>query len=244
MSAPVFVERPAFNSLDEGSQFDQPPFSRLAYVAFAAGLFSLCAAFSTILLPAAFMALAVGITVVWKLSRDAELAGRWLAQLGLALSATAIVWSTSARSGVDSYYYAEAGQNAKLFLDTLAAGNKYEALELKQVESNRQLTGTNLAQYYNGLKDQSREEVESFLRDELTKMVTTVGPQADWQFVRGISVVNQQKQSTITVEMTNRAENGKGERIQVLMKRQVGLLTDPGKTNTTALWNVESMKLP
>lgn len=244
MSAPIIVERPAFNSLDEGALFDQPPFSRLAYVSFAAGLFSLCAAFSTILLPAAFLALAVGIAVVWKLSRDNQLAGRWLAQIGLALSATAIAWSATARTSVDAYYYAEAAQHAKLFLDTLSAGNKYEALELRQVESGRQLTGTSLSKYYNGLDDESREMVDAFLNEEATKLVLASGPQANWQFIRGISVINQEKQSNITVEMANKAEQGKGEVVHVQMKRQLGLLTDPKKRDSTALWNFEGMKRP
>ncbi len=242
MTKSEIVERPVFQNLEEGSQFDQPPFSRLAYLAFAAGLFSLLSAFSTILLPAAMLAMAVGIAVVWKLSGDAPLGGRWLAQLGLALSAVAIVWSVSARAGVESYMYDEASHHAKLLLDTLSAGDKYEALELKHTESSRQLTGTNLANYYNSLGEEEKQGVQEFLNNSLTKSIITSGPGADWQFVRGVNVVNQDKQNYVTVEMVNRA--GDGERVLVRMKRMLGVLSDPDKRNTTALWNFEDLSRP
>jgi len=244
MSTSDIAKRPAFQSLEEGALLDQPPVSRLAYVAFAAGFLSLLAAFSTILLPAAMLALGVGIGVVWKLSRDKQLGGRWWAQLGLALSATSIAWSVTARSGVDDYLYGEAAQNAKVLLDTLAAGNKYEALELRQVESGRQLTGTNLAKYYSGLSEEDREGVQEFLNSEATQLVIQSGPQADWQFAHGIGVVSQNKQNHVTVEMVNRAAQGKEQRLHVRMKRQLGLLTDPAKRDTTALWNFEELVIP
>ena len=93
MSSPELPQRPAFHALNESTEFDRPPFSRLAYVAFATGLLSLLAAFSTILLPLAMLSLGLGVAVMWKLTRDEYVAGRWLAQIGLALSAAAIVWS-------------------------------------------------------------------------------------------------------------------------------------------------------
>lgn len=244
MSTSNMAQRPAFHSLDDGPQFDRPPVSRLAYVALAAGIFSLLAAFSTILLPAAMLAMAVGIAVVWKLSRDQQLGGRWLAQIGLALSATAIAWSISARGGVDDYMYAEAGQHAKLFLDTLSAGNKYEALELKQVESARQLTGTNLSAYYNGLEEEQKQMVQEFLDDPVTKSIVLAGPQADWQFKQGVSVTNQEKQYHVTVEMVNQAAQGNPQVVHVRLGRQLGLLTDPEKRDSTALWNFEQLTRP
>jgi hypothetical protein len=244
MSTSDLAQRPAFQNLEEGAQFDQPPFSRLAYVAFVAGLLSLFAAFSTILLPAAMLALGVGIGAVWKLSRDKQLGGRWLAQLGLALSATSIAWSVTARSGVDDYLYAEAAQNAKVLLDTLAAGDKYGALELRQVESGRQLTGTNLAKYYSGLSEEDREGIQEFLNSETTQLVIQSGPQSDWQFARGVDVTSQDKLNYVTVEMVNRASQGKEQKLHVRMKRQLGLLTDPAKRETTALWNFEQLVIP
>ncbi|MEO8270380.1 MAG: hypothetical protein ABI557_11720, partial [Aureliella sp.] len=132
MSISELPQRPAFHALNESSEFDRPPFSRLAYVAFGTGLLSLFAAFSTIMLPLAMLSLGLGIAVVWKLNRDEYMAGRWLAQIGLALSAAAIVWSISARVGADRYMYQEAGQYAKVMLQTLSAGKTYEALELKK----------------------------------------------------------------------------------------------------------------
>ena len=244
MSTSNMAQRPVFHTLDDGPEFDHPPVSRLAFVALAAGIFSLLAAFSTILLPAAMLAMAIGIAVVWKLSRDEQMGGQWLAQIGLALSATAIAWSVSARTGVEQYMYEEAGQHAKLFLDTLSAGKKYEALELKQVESGRQLTGTNLAAYYDGLDEEQKEMVLGFLNDSVTRSVISAGPQADWQLAQGVSVASQDKQHFVVVEMVNRAATGDAQVVHVRLRRQLGLLADPEKKDSTALWNVEHLTRP
>lgn len=244
MSASNISERPAFQTFEEGAQFDNPPFSRLAWVALAAGLFSLLAIFSTILLPAAMLAVAVGVVVVWKLSRDRGLAGLGLAQVGLALAALATSWSLTARSATDDYLFGQAGENAKIFLDTLASGKRYEALEFRQVESARQLTGTNLAKYYTSLSEEEREGVQAFLSAETTLAVIKSGPEADWQFVRGVSVGSQEQQHFVTVEMVNRAQGADARPLYVRMKRQVGLIADPAKKDSTALWNFEEMLRP
>ncbi len=243
MSSSDLPKRPAFQSLDAANEFDRLPFSRMAYVAFAAGLLSLFAAFSTILLPLSMLAGALGIAVVWKLSRNSQMGGLWLAQLGLAMAVASIGWSISARTGKDGYLYSEAAQNAKVFLDTLAKGNKYDALELKRVESARQLTGTDLRQYYSQLSEEEGEIAKVFLDSPLTAEIIAMGSSAQWEFVRGVSVVTQGQQNYVTVEMVNR--NTQPERpLIVKMCRQTGLLSDPEKRDTTALWNFEELSRP
>ena len=244
MSTSDLPPRPAFHALNESSEFDRPPFSRLAYVAFATGVLSLFASFSIILLPLAMLSLGLGIAVVWKLTRDEYMAGRWLAQIGLALSATAIVWSISARTGVEQYMYQQAGQHAKVMLQTLSAGKIYEALELKQPEMARQLTGTDLEAYYEGLSEDDRHRIDDFLNSQATKSVIAAGPTADWQFMKGVDVIHYENQIYIGVDMVNRAAQGGGQQVRVQMQRQSEVLTDPGKTSSTALWNVQDLTHP
>ncbi len=243
MSTSELPDRPVFQSRDGGFEFDRPPFSRLAYVAFAGGMTSLCAAFSTILLPLAMIATGLGIAVVWKLSRDKQIGGLGLAQVGLVLSTAAIAWSLSARLGTDSYLFNEAGAHAKVFLDTLAAGNQYEALELRQVESARQLTGTNLQKYYSGLSEEEQEGYKEFLNSQLTKSVIASGPSAQWRFSRGREVVTHSAETLVSVEMINQATPA-AQPIVVKMRRQLGLLTDPDRKNSTALWSFVELGNP
>lgn len=244
MSISELPQRPAFHASDEPTEFDRPPFSRLAYAAFATGLLSLFAAFSIILLPLAMLSLGLGIAVVWKLTRDEYMAGRWLAQIGLALSATAIVWSVSARVGADRYMYHEAGQNAKLLLDTISAGRIYEALELKKAEVSRQLTGTNLKEYYDGVPEEERHAIDEFLDNQVTKEVIAAGPTADWQFAKGDGVTRYENQTFVIVDMANRSVQGGKQQVRVRMRRQTEMMTDPTKRDSTALWNFESLTSP
>lgn len=244
MSIPEPPQRPAFHALNESTEFDRLPFSRLAYVAFATGLLSLFAAFSIILLPLAMLSLGLGVAVMWKLSRDQYMAGRWLAQIGLALSAAAIVWSISARTGTDQYMYSEAGQHAKLFLDMLSSGRTYEALELKKAEVSRQLTGTNLKDYYDGLSEDQRRGVDEFLKSEVTKAVMAAGPQADWQFEQGVGVSSHESQTFVIVDMVNRAAQGNTQVVRVKMLRQTEMMSDPEKFDSTALWSFEDISRP
>lgn len=242
MSLTELSQRPAFHdSQDAVTLSDRPPFSRLAVVAFVTGLLSLFAAFSTIVLPLAMLSLGLGVVVVWKLSRDTAIGGRWLAQLGLGLSALAIVWSISARVGTERYMYAEASQNAKIMLDTLSAGKIYEVLELKEPEVSRQLTGTNLEEHYKALPEERQHAINEFLENSTTKAVVAAGLQADWQLEEGVSVLQRENQTFVNLDMVNLAAQGKPQRVRVQMLRQTGLLTDPTKRDTTALWNFQNL---
>ena len=158
------------------------------------------------------LSLGLGVVVVWKLSRDTAIGGRWLAQLGLGLSALAVVWSVSARVSTERYMYELAGQNAKIMLDMLSAGNIYEALELKQPEMSRQLTGTNLEEHYKALPEEERDAVDTFLEDAVTAAVIAAGPQADWQFEKGAGVAQRENETYVTVDMVNLAYRCCGRR--------------------------------
>ena len=241
MSSSELSPRPAFRDYGDPSEVDRPPLSRLAIAAFIAGLFSLLAAFSVVLLPLAMVALGMGIVAVWKLSRDRAMAGRWLAQIGLALSAAAGVWSISSRMGVDQYMYLEAGQHARFMLQTLSGGNIYDALELKKPENAPPLTGTNLELYYTGLREEEMRGIEEFRKNPLTQSVIAAGPSADWQFSRGISVTQRENQFHVYVEMVNHAPQGKLQAVQVHMTRQTEVMSDPEKFHSTALWNFEEL---
>lgn len=245
MSLTELSQRPVFHdSEDAVALSDRPPFSRLAVVAFVAGVFSLFAAFSTIVLPLAMLSLGLSLVVVWKLSRDSAVGGRWLAQLGLGLSAMAIVWSISARVGMERYMYEQASQHAKAMLETLSAGKIYEALELKHPELSRQMSGTNLEAHYAALPEQERYAVDEFLESPVTKAVIAAGLQADWQFEQGAGVTQQENKTFVNVDMANLAAPGKPQRVRIQMLRQTGLSRDPAKSDSTVLWNFEKLSKP
>ncbi len=243
MTSTKLPDRPAFQHV-EHAPLDLPPVSRLAVVALVGGILSLLASLSTLWLPLAILACGLSAVVVWKLTRHDELGGMWMAQLGLVLSTAAIAWSLTATSGRENYLYGEAANHAKVFLDVLSSGAKYEALELRRFENERQLTGTNLAAFYSKQTAEEASDTEAFLGDPLTQAVMASGPGADWQFARGVAVENRGKQLLqITVQMINRATQNGPQTVNVSMNRQLGMYTDERRDNT-ALWSVYSLKEP
>lgn len=245
MSIKELSQRPVFqDSEDVAALSDRPPFSRLAVVAFVIGLLSLCAAFSTVVLPLAMLSLGLGAVVVWKLSRDTAIGGSWLAQLGLGLSALAVAWSVSARVGIERYMYEQASHHAKVMLNMLSAGKLYEALELKQPVAERQLASTNLEKYYNALPDEKQYILTNFRDAQVTKDVIAAGPQADWQFLQGASLDRENDNLYVSVDMINRAAEGKPQRVRVQLMRQVDEQANSAEGEYTAMWNVQDLVDP
>jgi hypothetical protein len=207
-------------------------------VTFAIGVLSLFTAISTVLLPLAMAAIAVGVVAVWRLSRDESAVGGWMAQLGLALAVASVVWSLSATQSNNQYLHTQGGEFAEIFLDTLANGNRYDALELLRVESERQIPGTNLREFYRQSGD-LQDEANAFLDTVLAKEVIASGPNAKWEFVRGGDVTANGKTVYVTVEMINRAAPEQG--LLVYLRRQVGLVTKQEDSASKAWWNVQQL---
>ncbi|MCA9134066.1 MAG: hypothetical protein KDA45_12955 [Planctomycetales bacterium] len=241
MSTTSLPERPAFHSLDVLDEQDRPPFSRLAVVSFVVSLISLFAVFSTIMLPLSMLAIALSVVVVWRLSSNQQAGGVWLAQTGLVLATASVVWSLSARAGEHQYLYATAAQNAQVLLDKLAAGKTFEALELQQVESDRQLTGTDLEAFYGDPGRERTEQTRALLDHPQTKKVIAAGPDADWRFSRGVEVTHYNSDIYVTVEMVSRT----GQIVWVKLRRQVPPTDDETENaETIAQWNFERFERP
>lgn len=235
-------ERPAFQSLDIAMQSDEPQVSRLAIAALFIGFISLLAAFSLILLPLALMGIAFSVVVVWRVARNESVSGLLLAQIGLGLAVVATVWSVTASSARERYLYAQAGEFAEHFLELLAAGKKYEALELRLPEGERQITGTNLEQYYAARTGEEADDAQMFLESGATLSVIDSGPDAAWEFSRGVEIAGSRNHLSVTVELINQAAGGESKPVQVVLRRQLGLLSDASRTDVTAFWSVQEVK--
>jgi hypothetical protein len=270
MSTLQVPERPAFNSLEPGLDTDlTPPVSSLAVLAMVLGIFSLVAAITVSVVPFAIVVAVLCAVLIWKLSWDTGVGGIRLAQIGLWCSVFGATWGLTTTRLSEAYFYSQAAEHAKLFMQTLSAGKQYEAFELTQPETNRLVTGTDIVAHYEGLmasdlptrsammmpedmgqempspetmkNSQAKESLETFLITPSTKEVMAHGKDADWNFVRGESVLRMDITThRIDVVMVDKTNTSK--KYLVSMNRVTGqFMPQPGR-GAVAIWDVDRVK--
>jgi hypothetical protein len=272
MSTVQLPNRPVFNSLEPGLDNDlAPPVSRLAIVALILGIFALSAVLSINVVPLAIIIAVLCAVITWRLSRDTSVSGLILAQIGLCLSLTSSAWVIASTATRDAHLYSQAAQHSRIFLDTLAEGKTFEAFELTRAESERQITGTDVAEHYKQLlatpslparpdtmpADMStmqmpssqaledsrvKESLQEFLSLPSTKEIATHGKDAQWEVIRGDGISwPASNVAHIQVVMVDKAKPEK--LIQVQLNRTLGgYLPEPGKP-PVAIWNIDRAKV-
>ncbi len=260
MSTLQIPDRPAFNSLEPGLDSDlTPPISSLAVVAMVLGIFSLTGAITVSVVPFAIVVALLCAILTWKLSRDRTLGGLRLTQIGLCCAIMGSTWGLTAMQLTKTYYYAQAGEYAKLFLQTLSAGNQFDAFELMLPESTRQVTGTDVEAHYTGLMGATNEmaipkylpeddnmqgpsaldKLKDFLASLTTKDILSHGKDAEWKFVRGEEIVRvNSNQDRISVVMVDTANPSK--KFRVSMNRVINQMVSKPGMPAVAIWDVDS----
>jgi hypothetical protein len=271
MSTLQVPERPAFNSLEPGLDTDlAPPVSSLAVLAMVLGIFSLLAAVSVNIVPFAIVVAVLCVALIWRLSWDTSVSGGRLAQIGLWCAVFGASWGLTTSRLTTAYYYSNAGEHAKFFLQTLSSGKQYDAFELTQPESERLVTGTDIEAHYKGLmaaslptrsemimpenateqdmpssesmkNSLSKEQLETFLGNPSTSEIMTHGVDAQWSFVRGEEVRRMDDSTNrIVVVMVDLAKPSK--EYLVSMNRVTGqYVAQPGQA-AVAIWDVDRVK--
>lgn len=234
------TEAPSQFSSDH--EFEEPKrLGTLSIVGFLAGLGSFLCLLSPVFLILCLLAMVLGAVAYIQAGRSESLEGAKLggANLGLAALALGIftgAWSVTARSQHRNYLYEQAQPVAKLYLDTLANGDKYLAHEFRLSEPERQLTGTNLAEIYEAEGSDSAEQMEEFLNEKATQLILATGPKADWRFARGIEIAEKPPVAVIKVEFQNESDLA-SPALQLTLVRDLGLMrTEAGEEK--ALWHV------
>ena len=69
------------------------------------------------------------------------------------------------------------------------------------------------------------------------------GPDAEWEFVRGIRIKKVHSNAEITVEMRNKKARDQRDRVWVTLQRNLGQLVQDDD-EPTALWNVADVVFP
>ena len=266
MTSLQIPDRPGFNSLEPGLDSDlAPPISTLAIVAILLGIVSLSAALSVSAVPFAIVVAVLCAVLTWRLSWDSTVSGLRLAQAGLCCAVLGATWGLTSTRVTEAYYYTQAAEHARVFLQTLSIGKKFVAFELMQPEPNRQVTGTDIEAHYNSLLSASlptqmatpspedmpsgetmknshaKEELDEFLTTTSTKEIMSHGKDAQWEFVRGDGVIRMSSNvNRISVVMVDKSKPAK--KYSVEMNRVVGGLIREADKPPIAIWDIDRAK--
>ena len=238
--ATELLDRPVLNELgDSITELDRPPMAVTAILAFAAGLLSLLSPLTMVFIPLSFAAAVLGLVTLIRFGNDRQVGGQLLAQLGLGLGIATGLWSLLASNAYSDHLVNEAGSHAKMFLDLVSDGEKYQALELKKELRLRQIAGTNLEQYYRSLTGETAMMNEAFFGSRAMQRVTAAGPSAEWKLVRCVELIKSKPTYfMIDVEMANQINPE--ETVTVKLNRIVN--TD-AEGVSTADWNISDVTL-
>ena len=240
MSASELSDRPAFQSADIAMGQDRVPVSTMAILSFVLGIISLLVLLSILFIPLCILAVILGTISIVRIAYDSEIGGKRLAQIGLGLGIMSATWSITAQYGQSKYLVDHAGNYAAEFLYLLSAGKKYEALELKRMEPERQITGTNLEAYYQNVQEEEKSKVDEFLKDPATLAV--LNTPAKWTLLRGLDIQRDGALYYVTVDMKNEMPGAKTKVVRVTMERHLERVF-PGDAKSKTLWNVAYMHI-
>ena len=210
--------------------------SKLAVAALVVALFSCFALLTASLLWANVLAVLLGAAALMRIYRDGSLGGARFAQVAIVLGALAGFWAMTASQLHARYLYQVAGLHAKKYLETLARGDTFQAMELRKAEAERQLAGTQLALVYGGGESEAAKEMQRFLESQATKLILKSGPQSNWELYRGTSIEWKNQAQFVTVRMRDMAHDNMPD-VAVELARVTGAIRTEGG-ELTALWHV------
>lgn len=216
--------------------------SKLAVTSFLIACFSLFSLITVSLVPVCLLAVLLGVVALVRIHRDATLGGARFAQIAVVLGTLVGFWALTAAQQRAKYLYQVAGEHAKSYLQILAAGDTFQAMELRKLEPERQLAGTQLALVYGGEGSEAAQEMKQFLDRTTTKIVLESGPESDWRIVSGEGIEYKNKITNVTVRMDNVADPETTD-IFVTLGRVGGVLNEEQEP-AKALWYVVNEQLP
>ena len=247
MTAGDVLDRPAFQSVEQ--EADMERVSRLGVASMIPAVLSLLAPMANFFLLFSFLAMAIGGIASARIALSRELTGQRIANLALGLGIATMLWTYFGGRGRSDYLYAIAGDNAKVFLQTVADGKTAEAYELTLLESERKITGTDLDAFYAAAELEERDAYEKFVSQSITQSITDQGRVAklkgkplQFEFVNGVAITGNPKVYEIEVEMRD-VSTPNAAPIRVILRRRMDLLVvDEGPP--TAHWNVHHYFAP
>lgn len=226
---------PAFQTPDGENIVEQPPISKLAILSCLLGIVSLVALLAPPAAVVSVLAIVIGLLAAFLGSASSR-----MTHIGIGLGALTAVWPTVSMNQKNQYVYQEAGKAAEHFLELLASGKKYEAIELSEMEMDRQITGTDLSKYYGSKEGEDRDRLEEFLHDPLNIAVMESGPDSEWKYTKGIRVRRERGAYEIVVECRDQT-TPTSPVIYVRLQRSLNMMVGD---DSVALWNVLDVVAP
>lgn len=181
---------------------------------------------------AAILAAVAAVRIVF----SHELGGLKIALAGVVVAVMAGCWTVTASVQREKYLFETAGQFGETYLQLLTEGKKYEAMELRKQESDRQVTGTSLDRVYTQEGTADFENMNIFMGKPSTKAVIDSGPNAEWVLKEGLRATDLDEFVTEVVVRFENRNSDQDPSIDITLMRATGLIMDQPDA---ALWNVK-----
>lgn len=191
---------------ETGYELDETasPLRISGFLALICGLLGIFGAITSPMLGFCLAAIILGIFALRNSDSDEPPLGTTPARIGILL---AILFGACGVSRVLSRTVIIGGQAeafAREYLDLVARGEVYYAMELQKDHYNRYLESMPLDQYYNKTEEAMRS-VQEFKEDGLTAAIIRIGPDANWERDRAIHVYSHYGRNM--VDLVLRAQN-------------------------------------
>jgi hypothetical protein len=171
-----------FHPTDEADVVAYRSLSKAAIVAIILGVASFGALLQPLLLIVPLVAIVAGILALRSISvSTAGLAGRWLAVIGVLLAVFFASTATARFISRDWIVTARARRFADDWLQMAAEGRREEAYEMTLSPAQRQLPGTELAEFYASSAERN-EELQQFFAESPARDLVEYGSQGTLQF--------------------------------------------------------------
>ncbi len=186
MAVESLSERPIFAAEEhEYLQPVRPPLSRMALLSVIVGIISFVVIFNSDILFLSVIAVALGIIAYFNIQRTQASSGSGLALTGIALGLIFGTWSYTASRLRDQYFFNAAGEIARHYLEVVAEGDYYKICELTRPETERQVAGTPLPEYYAKADEFVKERLDN-IRKDTNVLKSRAWVKIKWQLQNGV----------------------------------------------------------
>ncbi|MCC6511293.1 MAG: hypothetical protein IT423_19485 [Pirellulaceae bacterium] len=221
MAVESLSERPIFAS--EENQYltpARPPLSRLAICSLLAGVGSSLVLFSLDLIALPILAVALSLVAFLVLRNNDAASGQWMTLAGLFMALAFGLWSYTSSRMRDQYLYDVASQMAIHFVGMISEKKLLEAHELTKPETQRQVAGTSLEDFYRLTDELTKQTLDAFKTETAVKQIVALGDEAKWVYNGGVRVMKTQGNTMhVMVSLINAAPNG-GDKVNVTISRE------------------------
>ncbi|MEC8556501.1 MAG: hypothetical protein VXZ82_15945 [Planctomycetota bacterium] len=219
------------SAFSEDSESEFVSISKLAVIALILAILSGLSIISPGVVFVSVVAVVLALIAGIRIQRDSQLGGGHAAMLALVISCFTGAWSITAARQTNQKLYGLGAVHAKTYLEAIASGETFQAMEMRKEEHAREVIGAQLGLKYGG-ESKVKAELDQFLGKPGTKLIQESGRDSQWELSKGLSTQQADETHRIVLLMQNQ-KNTSQQIVVTLFRRFVD--SDEGGV---ALWHI------